>query len=35
MEVVSNIRRENLFTFPVLTYSLLFKDGKFVDERFC
>ena len=34
MEVVSNIRRENLFTFPVLTYSLLFKDGKFVDEDF-
>lgn len=34
MEVVSNIRRENLFTFPVLTYSLLYRDGKFVDEEF-
>ena len=34
MEVVSEIRNENLFTFPVLTYSLLYKDGKFVDEEF-
>ena len=34
MEVVSEIRSENMFTFPVLTYSLLFKDGKFVDEDF-
>lgn len=34
MEVVSDIRRENMFTFPVLTYSLLYKDGKFVDEEF-
>lgn len=34
MEVVSDIRRENMFTFPVLTYSLLYKDGKFVDEDF-
>ena len=34
MEVVSEIRSENLFTFPVLTYSLLFKDNKFVDEDF-
>ena len=34
MEVVSAIRSENLFTFPVLTYSLLYKDGKFVDEAF-
>lgn len=34
MEVVSDIRSDNLFTFPVLTYSLLFKDGKFVDEEF-
>lgn len=34
MEVVSEIRSENLFTFPVLTYSLLYKDGKFVDEEF-
>ncbi len=34
MEVVSDIRSHNLFTFPVLTYSLLFQDGKFVDEPF-
>ena len=34
MEVVSEIREENMFTFPVLTYSLLYKDGKFVDEEF-
>lgn len=34
MEVVSEIRSENLFTFPVLSYSLLFKDNKFVDEDF-
>ena len=34
MEVVSKIRQENMFTFPVLTYSLLYKDGKFADEEF-
>lgn len=34
MEVVSDIRSENMFTFPVLTYSLLYKDGVFVDEEF-
>ena len=34
MEVVSDIRKDNLFTFPVLTYSLLFQNGKFVDEKF-
>lgn len=34
MEVVSAIRQENMFTFPVLTYSLLYKDGKFVNEDF-
>ena len=34
MEVISQIRQENMFTFPVLTYSLLYKDGKFVDEEF-
>ena len=31
---VSKIRQENMFTFPVLTYSLLYQDGKFVDEEF-
>lgn len=34
MEVVSEIRNESVFTFPVLTYSLLYKDGSFVDEEF-
>ncbi|MGN1044208.1 MAG: anaerobic ribonucleoside-triphosphate reductase [Acutalibacteraceae bacterium] len=34
MEVVSEIRNETMMTFPVLTYSLLFQDGKFVDEEF-
>ena len=33
MDVVSDIRSENMFTFPVLTYSLLYKDGKFQDEE--
>lgn len=34
MEVVSEIRSKSIFTFPVLTYSLLYQDGKFVDEEF-
>ena len=34
MEVVSEIRSENMFTFPVLTYSLLYQNEKFVDEDF-
>ena len=34
MKVVSKIRNENMMTFPVLTFSLLRKDGKFVDEEF-
>ena len=34
MEVVSEIREANMFTYPVLTYSLLYQDGKFVDEEF-
>ena len=34
MEVVSEIREENMFTYPVLTYSLLYIDGKFQDEDF-
>lgn len=34
MEVVSEIRETNMFTYPVLTYSLLYKDGKFIDEEF-
>ncbi len=34
MEVVSEIRSEQMFTFPVLTYSLLYKDGEFKDPEF-
>lgn len=34
MEVISEIRSHNMFTFPVLTMSLLRQNGKFVDEEF-
>ena len=34
MEVMSEIRSTNMFTFPVNTISLLRKDGKFADEEF-
>lgn len=34
METVSEIRTSNMFTYPVLTYSLLYKDGHFVNEEF-
>ena len=34
MDVVSETREINMFTYPVLTYSLLYKDGKFQDEEF-
>jgi len=34
MEVVSEIRETNMMTFPVLTYALLYQNGKFVDEEF-
>lgn len=34
MEVVSKTRQEMMFTFPVLTYSLLYQNGKFADEEF-
>ena len=34
MKVVGNIRSQNVMTFPVLTYALLYKDNKFVDEDF-
>jgi len=34
MEVVSEIRQRNMFTFPVLTISLLRQNGKFKDEEF-
>ena len=34
MEEISEIRAENMFTFPVLTISLIRKDNKFEDEAF-
>ena len=34
MEVMSDIRSSNMFTFPVSTISLLRQNGKFVDEEF-
>lgn len=34
METVSEIREENMFTFPVLTFSLLYQNGHFEDEEF-
>lgn len=34
METVSDIREKLFMTFPVLTFSLLYQDGKFVDEDF-
>ncbi len=34
METVSEIRKETMMTFPVITYSLLFQNNKFVDEEF-
>ena len=34
MEVVSDIRAKNMFTFPVLSMSLLRQNGQFQDEEF-
>ena len=34
IDVVNKIREENIFTFPVLTASLLYINGKFEDEEF-
>lgn len=34
MEVIAEIRQHNMMTFPVLTISLLRKNGKFQDEEF-
>ena len=34
MEVMADVRSENMFTFPVSTISLLRKNGKFEDEEF-
>ena len=34
IDVVNEIRNTNVFTFPILTASLLYQNGKFVDEDF-
>lgn len=34
METIAEIREKLFMTFPVLTFSLLFQNGKFVDEDF-
>ena len=34
IDVINEIREKNVFTFPVLTASLLYVDGKFEDEEF-
>jgi len=34
METIAEIRQHNMFTFPVLTISLLRKNGEFADEAF-
>lgn len=34
IRIVNEIREKNIFTFPVLTASLLYQNGKFVDEDF-
>ena len=34
MEVVADVRKGNMFTFPVITTSLLFQNGEFQDEDF-
>jgi len=34
MKAIAEIRQHNMFTFPVLSISLLRKDGKFADEEF-
>ena len=34
MKIVSDIRSKNMMTFPVLSISLLRKEGKFADEEF-
>lgn len=34
IRIINEIREKNVFTFPVLTASLLYQNGKFVDEPF-
>jgi len=34
MEMLSKMRETNLFTYPVMTYCLVYRNGKFEDEEF-
>ena len=34
LEVLSEIRSKNMYTFPVSSISLLYQDGQFIDENF-
>lgn len=34
IDVINEVREENVFTFPVLTASLLYQKGEFIDEDF-
>jgi ribonucleoside-triphosphate reductase len=34
METLAEIRKECMMTFPVVTFALLYQNGKFVDEEF-
>lgn len=34
LEVMAEIRNKNMFTFPVSSISMIYKDGKFEDEEF-
>lgn len=34
LRLFSKMREENLFTYPVMTYCLVYRDGKFEDEEF-
>ena len=34
IDVINEVREENVFTFPVLTASLLYQNGEFIDEDF-
>lgn len=34
MEKLSKMREVNVHTYPVLTYCLVYRDGKFIDEEF-
>ena len=34
MEVVNQVRNQNMMTFPVLSFALLRSEGKFADEDF-